>query len=404
MAVMYDVVVIGAGPAGSAAAKKCVDGGLKTLLIEKHKLPRRKNCSGIIMNVAQNYILENFGPIPENTFGKPYAFRGVGFYFPSVGMIHVENDCYNLYIWRDKFDHWMAKTSGAVLQDQSRFLHAEDKGSEVEVTIEKGGKNQKIKCKYLIAADGSNSHVVRDMAPEAYDGIPWVFACQKYFEGTIDADERYLHWFVTLGMGPFPWLNLKDDQIIIGQALMLGEKFEPNFLKLIDFLKTNFNLKIKKEIATEGCIANMMGPLNRFFPGRGRLLVAGDASGLTHQGGEGISCAVFSGGYSGEAVIEAIKTGEDALPIYKRLVRPEMEITLDQVNFFRWTKTAASDASRQPPVFHNLSYKQKLLATRDFIKFIKSEMFAIEGFGKTVMKNMLRRQILGNYHIPAADE
>ena len=50
----YDVVVVGAGPGGAAAAKRCVDKGLDTLLIDKHKLPRRKACSGIICNVTQN--------------------------------------------------------------------------------------------------------------------------------------------------------------------------------------------------------------------------------------------------------------------------------------------------------------------------------------------------------------
>ena len=62
----FDVVVVGAGPGGSSAAKKCVDGGLKTLLIDRRKLPRRKACSGIIDNISQNYVFENFGPIPEN--------------------------------------------------------------------------------------------------------------------------------------------------------------------------------------------------------------------------------------------------------------------------------------------------------------------------------------------------
>ncbi len=400
----YDVIVVGAGPSGAATAKKCVDGGLKTLLIDKHKLPRRKACSGIICNETQNYLLENFGPVPEKTFAQPYAYRGMGIYFPSVGMIYSETDCYNLYVWRDKFDHWLAKSSGADLQDQTYFLSAEDKGNGVEVAISRNNKQQIVKAEYIIGADGANSHVVRNLAPDSLEDLPWVFACQKYFEGEIDADDRYLHWYLTTGMGPFPWLNIKDNQIIIGQALNLGEKFKPNFLNFIEFLKNNFNLKIKKELATEGCNFLLRAPLNRFFPGRNRLLTVGDASGLIHQGGEGISCALVSGGYAGEAIIQALKTNREALPIYKKLIRPEMETSLDQFNLLRMMSTGASDNSRQPPFFQGLSLKQKALAMKDFMTFLKEEMFALDqGYGPTVMKNMIYRKIFGKYKIPAVD-
>lgn len=46
---MFDVVVVGAGPGGSVAAKRCLESGLKTLLLEKRRLPRDKVCSGMIM-------------------------------------------------------------------------------------------------------------------------------------------------------------------------------------------------------------------------------------------------------------------------------------------------------------------------------------------------------------------
>lgn len=42
----FDVVIIGSGPAGAMAAVQCADGGLKTALFEKEKLPRRKVCAG----------------------------------------------------------------------------------------------------------------------------------------------------------------------------------------------------------------------------------------------------------------------------------------------------------------------------------------------------------------------
>ncbi len=46
---MYDVIVVGAGPAGSTAAKVLADKGLHILLVERHKLPRYKSCSGVLI-------------------------------------------------------------------------------------------------------------------------------------------------------------------------------------------------------------------------------------------------------------------------------------------------------------------------------------------------------------------
>jgi flavin-dependent dehydrogenase len=43
---MYDVIVAGAGPAGSTAARLCAEHGLRTLLLEKEKIPREKPCAG----------------------------------------------------------------------------------------------------------------------------------------------------------------------------------------------------------------------------------------------------------------------------------------------------------------------------------------------------------------------
>ncbi len=394
----YDVLVVGAGPGGSAAAKKCVDGGLKTLLIERRKLPRRKACSGIIDNISQNYVFENFGPIPESVYGNPYISKGMAFYFPSVGTIFMDMDCYMLYVWRDRFDHWLAKSSGADLRDEARFLDVDQKSDGVEATINEKGKIKKIKARYLIGADGGYSRVVLKVAPETYNGIRFALACQKYYEGEIDASDRHLYWFLKPNMGPFPWLNVKDGQIIIGLAMFNGEAFAPKFNLLMEMLKKDFGLKIKKELAVESCLANTLTIVNRFFPGRGRVLMVGDAMGLMHQGHATISGALMSGGYAGEAVIQGVSKGVDALDTYKELVRPEMEFCLDQFNPLRMMKTSASSRSRQPPVFHGLSRTEKIKAIKDGLLFMKSE-FKVEGMGPIVLRNTLHRLIYGKYEL-----
>jgi len=394
----FDVLVVGAGPGGASSAKKCVDGGLKTLLIERRKLPRGKACSGIIDNMSQNYVYENFGPIPESVYGAPYISKGMGFYFPSVGTIFMDMDCYMLYVWRDRFDHWLAKSSGAVLRDETRFLDVEQNADGVVATLNQKGKIVKVQAKYLIGADGGYSRVVLKVAPEAYDGVRFALACQKYYEGEIDASDRHLYWFLKPDMGPFPWLNVKDGQIIIGLSVLHGDAFAPRFNRLIELLKKDFGLKIKKELAVESCLANTMTILNKFFPGKNRVLMVGDAMGLMHQGHASISAALCSGGHAGEAVIQGLNSGVDALALYKDLMRPEMELCLDQFNPLRMMSTSASPRSKQPPVFQGLSNVEKLMAIKDGLVFMKKE-FKVEGMGPIVLKNTLYRLLHGKYDL-----
>jgi flavin-dependent dehydrogenase len=396
----YDVIVVGAGPSGSAAAKRCVDGGLKTLLVDKQKLPRRKACSGIIMNSAQNYVLENFGPLPPEVFGTPTSSRGMCFYFPSAGPVFVDVDCYAPYVWRDRFDHFLAKASGADLQDRTRFVRMEGKERDgFQAVLLQRKKTVRVRARYLVAADGARSHVVHTHAPDVYSGMPWLWACQKYYEGTVDADDRYLYYFLVKGMGPFPWLNIKDGQIIIGLAGSAGEKFRPMNETYLAYLKRHVGLELGQELATEGCFANTMTPLNRFFPGRGRILAVGDAMGLMHQGGEGISCGMASGGHAGEAILRGLATGSDPLALYRDFVREEAEIALDQFNPLRLGDTAASALSRRRPALDGFTRREKALMFLEAADFVRTEFGSVSGILPTILKNSAQRLVRGKYNI-----
>ena len=79
----YDVIIIGAGPAGAAAAQQTVAAGLRTLIVEKKKLPRRKACQGLLVPEAQKFIADNFGPIPAECLSQPNIVNGIEFHFIS---------------------------------------------------------------------------------------------------------------------------------------------------------------------------------------------------------------------------------------------------------------------------------------------------------------------------------
>ena len=71
-----DVLLVGASLSAAACAKRLVDAGLETVVLEKKKLPRHKICSGILAPRGHRFLLENFGPLPRKTLHEPTSCRG----------------------------------------------------------------------------------------------------------------------------------------------------------------------------------------------------------------------------------------------------------------------------------------------------------------------------------------
>ncbi|MEY8359928.1 FAD-dependent oxidoreductase [Anaerotruncus colihominis] len=58
---MCDVIIVGAGPAGSTVAKVLSEKGLHVLLVERHKLPRYKSCSGVLIQKTMDLMRHYYG-------------------------------------------------------------------------------------------------------------------------------------------------------------------------------------------------------------------------------------------------------------------------------------------------------------------------------------------------------
>lgn len=108
---MYDVIVIGAGPAGCTAAKVLAEKGFKVLLVEKHKMPRSKSCSGILIKKSMELVRAYMGEeVPESVMCTPTENRGMIF-TNDLGKEY----CFaqeGLNVWRSHFDRWLAKKAG----------------------------------------------------------------------------------------------------------------------------------------------------------------------------------------------------------------------------------------------------------------------------------------------------
>ncbi|MCC6001025.1 MAG: FAD-dependent oxidoreductase [Pararhodobacter sp.] len=114
MALHFDMIIVGSGPAGSAAATVAAQGGLKVALLDKAGFPRDKLCGGAITGRAARFMADIFGqPVTGDMFLTARRFRMAWFGKP-LGVI---DNAPPIYLGlRRRFDsmlHTHAVTAGA---------------------------------------------------------------------------------------------------------------------------------------------------------------------------------------------------------------------------------------------------------------------------------------------------
>ena len=188
---MYDVIVVGAGPAGCTAAKILAEKGCKVLMVEKFKMPRYKSCSGVLIKKSMELVKEYFGEIvPESVMCAPVKNRGMIFTNDIGKEYRFEQE--GLNVWRSHFDGWLAgraKESGAEVRDGVAALSCEEKDGFVEVSLH-GEYNDTERARYVIDCEGVVGTLKRKITGE----VPgYIITFQTFNEGSIDLDPHYFY-------------------------------------------------------------------------------------------------------------------------------------------------------------------------------------------------------------------
>ncbi len=311
---LYDIIVIGAGPAGLAAALYAHRFGLKTLLLEKEKFPRDKICGDAISGKSVEILKElnlydrieqlPSVPIYSVTFSSPNRKR--------VNIPFLEYERYKqpagLVIRRTVFDHFLfkevQKTNTDILEDFTVREIIRKEGYVTGVRGEKKGDShrQEFRGKIVLGADGFNSIIARQLGFFSHQPEHWVVALRRYYKGVEGLDNRLeLHFIDAIIPGYF-WIFPADDgQANVGIG-MLQEALNKHRLNLRQALQMamnspDFKARFKNAVPLEEPRGwNLpVGSSHRKNYGNG-FLILGDAAGLIDPfTGEGIGNALVSG-------------------------------------------------------------------------------------------------------------
>jgi len=333
---LYDVAVIGAGPAGCMASKRMAEAGYKVLLVEKMKLPREKSCSGILIPKSIQMVEKEFGEIPDTVFSHPKINRGIILTGEDGQVFSFESEGYN--IWRNLFDQWIAhkaRDAGVELKDLTLAKTCEEINDHVMLTLKERGKVYHEKARMVIACEGARG-IIRKNIRKASDNF--IVTYQTFSEGIIDLDTDFFHVFLNPHFSGYDaWFNVKDNHLIIGVGVKNASMMKSYHSKFLSFLKSHYNAQIGKPEKVEVGIIPLIRPGYTVDLGEGRVLFAGDAANLLNPMGEGISSALASGYAAAEAIKSNIHGNDinsgNILKSYESKLNPEIEYMIRQWKF-----------------------------------------------------------------------
>jgi geranylgeranyl reductase family protein len=337
----YDVIIVGAGPSGCAAAISLGRNGHRVLVVEKDRFPRGKVCGDGISPPALA-ALERLGILQEVMLKNPWKIEGVELFSPAGQVVtasfsHLKGPYpFGLVIPRKEFDSLVfqevRKNSNIEILENWEVKDFIDQDGVIKgIKAQSEGQKREFLSESLVGADGAYSVVARKTVSRKQNFQQGAFGIRAYFRGVRALAHRIeVHCDRSILPG-YGWVfPTGEDSANVGVGIASRHLKEKNIRSLFQTF-VGGNPFVKERFQGARMVENSLQggpiPLDSFFRRRSRknVLLVGDAGGFTDVlTGEGIYFALRSGECAAEAIHSALSSprgAEKAGRVYEGLWR-----------------------------------------------------------------------------------
>ncbi|MFG2164982.1 geranylgeranyl reductase family protein [Micromonospora chersina] len=326
-----DVIVVGAGPGGSATAYHLARHGVRVLLLEKTEFPREKVCGdGLTPRAVRQLIRMGVDTSPEAGWLHNKGLRVIGggvrleldwpdlASFPNYGLVRTRLDFDDLLAQRAVAAGAKLRTGVNVL---TPVLDADDRVIGVQAEVGPDKEPATFHAPLVVAADGVSGRFPLALGLAKREDRPIGVAVRRYYRSPAKHDDDYLEsWLELRAKGNdallpgYGWIfGLGDGRVNVGLGVLNSSSAfgKTNYRRLLtDWLaNTPEDWGMTDETNAEGPILGAALPMgfNRVPHYTRGVLLVGDSGGMVNPfNGEGIAYAMESGELAAEVAVQAL--------------------------------------------------------------------------------------------------
>jgi digeranylgeranylglycerophospholipid reductase len=342
---MIDVVIIGAGPAGTACAKRLSENGFSVKVFDKrNEIGSPKRCGEGLSEASQQFV----GKIPDRCIAQ--KIKGARLYAPNGRFLDAILTEGGFVLERKVFDKWLAEEAakaGAYVQANTFVtdLLKDFNGFYSGVKGEFMGNEFEEKARVVVCATGAESPL-RNQALGVFSKLSLVDSCIQYEMTNVDVVSDMIHIYLSGVLAPrgYVWVFPKGEhRANVGLGIVPQEKKPGVYMK--EFLREHPEISKGSILEVNaGCVP--VGGMVKDMVTNGFVLCGEAANHVNPIHGGGIKEAVISGLMAADVIGECLKKNDvskKALSKYNDVWWEERGNHLKRVEKLRETLEKLSD-------------------------------------------------------------